>query len=77
MCLKWRAPAKLNLAGPNRSDRPGRRKRLNVKRYEYCQSRSGSERGRGGWARLGGGSGSGALRRWQPCARAVIQNPRK
>eukprot|EP00965_Chrysotila_dentata_P099140 3278116-Pleurochrysis_carterae.AAC.1 len=34
--------------------------------YNTNNHRSGSERGRGSWARLRGGSGSGALRRRLP-----------
>eukprot|EP00965_Chrysotila_dentata_P055689 1847230-Pleurochrysis_carterae.AAC.1 len=42
--------------------------------YNTNNQGSGSERGRGGWARLWGGSGSGALRQGRPCALRGLQN---
>eukprot|EP00965_Chrysotila_dentata_P053878 1787591-Pleurochrysis_carterae.AAC.1 len=42
--------------------------------YNICNHRSESKRGRRGWARLRGGSGSGALRRSLPWALRGLQN---
>eukprot|EP00965_Chrysotila_dentata_P119501 3951188-Pleurochrysis_carterae.AAC.1 len=45
-----------------------------INSYNTNNQGSGCERGRGGWARLRRGSGSGVLRQGRPCALRRLQN---